>query len=104
MLRTAKADEENYMLYLRKEEEARISDALDRQRFSNVVVAEPATIPFTPQRRRLLVVVLGGLIACAVSVILAFVMDRWDPSFRTPEEVESFLGSPVVAAFPKNGH
>jgi uncharacterized protein involved in exopolysaccharide biosynthesis len=103
MLRTAKADEENYMLYLRKAEEARISDALDRQRFSNVVVAEPATVPFTSQARWLLVVVFGGLFAGLVSVILAFVVDRWDPSFRTPEEVESFLGSPVVAAFPKNG-
>lgn len=104
MLRAAKADEENYMLYLRKAEEARISDALDRQRFSNVVVAEPATVPFTAQGRWLLVVVLGGFLASLVSVILAFIADRWDPSFRTPEEVESFLGSPVVAAFPKNGN
>jgi len=103
MLRAAKADEENYMLYLRKAEEARISDALDRQRFSNVVVAEPATVPFTPQARWLVVVVLGVLFASFASVILALVVDRWDPSFRTPEEVESFLGSPVVAAFPKNG-
>ncbi len=103
MLRVAKSDEENYMLYLRKAEEARISDALDRQRFSNVVVAEPATVPFTPQARWLLVVVIGGLLASLVSVIVAFVADRWDPSFRTPEEVESFLGTPVVAAFPKNG-
>lgn len=104
MLRAAKTDEENYMLYLRKAEEARISDALDRQRFSNVVVAEPATVPFTSQGRWLLVVVLGGFLASLVSVILAFIADRWDPSFRTPEEVESFLGSPVVAAFPKNGN
>jgi uncharacterized protein involved in exopolysaccharide biosynthesis len=104
MLRAAKADEENYMLYLRKAEEARISDALDRQRFSNVVVAEPATVPFTSQGRWLLVVVLGGFLASLVSAILAFVADRWDPSFRTPEEVETFLGSPVVAAFPKNGN
>jgi uncharacterized protein involved in exopolysaccharide biosynthesis len=103
MLRVAKSDEENYMLYLRKAEEARISDALDRQRFSNVVVAEPATVPFTPQARWLLVVVIGGLLASLVSVTLGIVADRWDPSFRTPEEVESFLGTPVVAAFPKNG-
>jgi len=103
MLRAAKADEENYMLYLRKAEEARISDALDRQRFSNVVVAEPATVPFTSKARWLMVVVLGGFLASLVSVSLGFVADRWDPSFRTPEEVESFLGSPVVAAFPKNG-
>jgi uncharacterized protein involved in exopolysaccharide biosynthesis len=103
ILRAAKGNEENYMLYQRKEEEARISDALDRQRFSNVVVAEPAAVPFKPQARWLLVVLLGGLFAGFVSVMLAFVVDRWDPSFRTPEEVESFLGSPVVAAFPKNG-
>jgi uncharacterized protein involved in exopolysaccharide biosynthesis len=104
MVRAAKADEDNYLLYLHKAEEARISDALDRQRFSNVVVAEPATVPFTSQARWLLVVVLGGLFASLVSVILAVVADRWDPSFRTPEEVESFLGSPVVAAFPKNSN
>jgi uncharacterized protein involved in exopolysaccharide biosynthesis len=104
MVRAAKTDEENYMLYLRKAEEARISDALDRQRFSNVVVAEPATVPFTSQGRWLLVVVMGGFLAIFVSVIIAFLADRWDPSFRTPEEVESFLGSPVVAAFPKNGN
>src|SRR5882757_1733250 len=104
MVRAAKADEENYMLYLRKAEEARISDALDRQRFSNVVVAEPATVPFTSQGRWLMVIVLGAFLASLGSVMLAFIVDRWDPSFRTPEEVESFLGSPVVAAFPKSGN
>jgi uncharacterized protein involved in exopolysaccharide biosynthesis len=103
MLRAAKADEENYLLYLRKQEEARISDALDRQRISNVVVAEAATVPFKPQGWRLLIVLLGGLIACVASVMGAFAADYWNPSFRTPEEVESFLDSPVVAAFPKNG-
>ncbi len=101
MLRTVKADEENYLLYLRKEEEARISDALDRQRFSNVVVAEPATVPLKPQSRGLLILVFGGLFAVLVSVVLALIVDRWDPSFRTPDEVEAFLGTPVLAALPK---
>jgi len=41
----------DYLLYLHKQEEARISDALDRQRISNVVVAEAATVPFKPQAR-----------------------------------------------------
>ena len=87
--------------YLRKEEEARISDALDRQRFSNVVVAEPATVPLKPQSRGLLILVFGGLFAVLVSVVLALIVDRWDPSFRTPDEVEAFLGTPVLAALPK---
>ncbi len=103
MLRAAKADEDNYMLYLRKQEEARISDALDRQRISNVVVAEPAAVPFTAQSRWLLVLLLGGILAAVLSVVIAFAADYWDPSFRTPEEVESLLGSPVVAAIPKDG-
>src|SRR5207247_6456292 len=92
MLRTAKSNEENYMLYLRKAEEARISDALDRQRFSNVVVAEPATVPFTSQSRWLLVMILGAFLASLSSVILAVVAGRRDPSRRTPEATESFLG------------
>src|SRR5438270_2552338 len=102
MLRAAKADEENYMLYQRKQEEARISDALDRQRISNVVVAEPASVPFLPQPRWLFVLSGGGLFAALSSIVLAFAVDYWDPSFRTPEEVESLLGSPVVAAIPRD--
>lgn len=101
MLRTVKADEDNYLLYLHKEEEARISDALDRQRFSNVVVAEPATAPLKPEPRGLPFLIVGTMLATLASVMIALFVDRWDPSFRTPEEVESFLGSPVLAAFPK---
>jgi uncharacterized protein involved in exopolysaccharide biosynthesis len=103
MLRASKANEENYLLYLRKQEEARISDALDRQRISNVLIAEAATVPFRAQGRRLLFVILGTLFASLASIMVGLVVDRWDPSFRTPQEVQDFLGSPVLADFPKNG-
>ena len=103
IVRAAKADEDNYMLYLRKQEEARISDALDRQRISNVVVAEPANVPFLPQPRWFMALLVGVLLSALSSVVLAFAVDYWDPSFRTPEEVESLLGSPVVAAIPRDG-
>ncbi len=103
LVRAAKADEDNYMLYLHKQEEARISDALDRQRISNVVIAEPAAVPLLPQPRWLLALLLGGLVAALSSVVLAFAVDYWDPSLRTPEEAESLLGSPVVAAIPRDG-
>ncbi|OLB26870.1 MAG: hypothetical protein DMG41_31390 [Acidobacteria bacterium] len=103
MVRAAKADEDNYMLYLHKQEEARINDALDRQRISNVVVAEPAVVPLLPQPRWLLALLLGGLVAALSSVVVAFAVDYWDPSLRTPEEVESLFGSPVVAAIPRDG-
>ena len=103
MVRAAKTDEDNYMLYLHKQEEARISDALDRQRISNIVVAEPAVVPLLPKPRWLLALLLGGLVAALSSVVVAFAVDYWDPLLRTPEEVESLLGSPVVAAIPRDG-
>src|SRR5207253_2472728 len=40
LMRDAKAAEGNYLLYLNKREEARISDELDRKRIVNVAIAE----------------------------------------------------------------
>ncbi len=43
LLRQVKAAEANYLLYQRKQEEARISDELDKTRIANVALAEPPT-------------------------------------------------------------
>jgi len=104
LLRSAKNAEENFLLYSRKHEEARISDALDKQRIINVSVAEEATVPSIPSspswRLNLL---LGFLFASLVSLGLVLAADCFfDRSFRTPDEVEAFLHVPVLAALPKN--
>ena len=102
LLRSAKAAEENYLLYLRKQEEARISDRLDQQRFVNVAIAEPAMVPFLEldPYAPLLYLVLGGVLAGLISLGIAFVVDYLYPSFRTPHEVEAYLDIPVLAAMP----
>ena len=102
LIRNVKATEEDYLLYLRKEEEARISDALDRKRIINVAVAEAATVS-QPSNQRSLTVLFGLLLATVTSVGLAFGSEYLDPTFRTPDEVSSFLNIPVLAAMPKNG-
>jgi hypothetical protein len=104
LLRNVKTGEENYMLYLQKEEEARISEALDRRRIINVAIAEPPTVPSLPSNQRYLTVVMGGIFAIFISVGLAFVAEQVDPTFRTPDEVRSFLDIPVFAWLPQNGH
>jgi len=102
LARVAKTAEENYLLYLRKQEEARISDELDRKRIVNVAIAEAATIPAFPSSPRWeLNLVLGLALAFLVSLALAFVVDYMDPSFRTADEVEGYLGLPVLAALPR---
>jgi uncharacterized protein involved in exopolysaccharide biosynthesis len=104
LIRTVKATEESYLLYLRKEEEARISDALDRRRIINVAIAETASVPSLPSNHRALTVLVGFLLAILTSVGLAFGSEHLDPTFRTPDEVRSFLNIPVLAAMPQDGN
>ena len=103
LLQTAKTEEENYLLYRRKEEEARINDALDRGGILNVAIAESPTVPALPARSFWLYGLLSVFLAGTGSVGLAFTSDFLDPSFRTPDEVAGFLESPVLASLPKNG-
>ncbi|MGO9087465.1 MAG: GumC family protein [Terriglobales bacterium] len=100
LLRTVKTDEENYLLYQRKREEARMTDALDRTRILNVAVAEQPTAPTLPSNSPLTPLVVGGLLAVTVSLGMAFTLEYLDPSFRTPAEVLAELNVPVLAAVP----
>jgi uncharacterized protein involved in exopolysaccharide biosynthesis len=102
LVREAKQAEENYMIYARKREEARISDALDAQRIVNVAIAEEATLPAARSGpRRLLLLLLGAAVAGVVGIALAFLKDYLDPSYRTPSEVQASLGLPVSASMPR---
>jgi uncharacterized protein involved in exopolysaccharide biosynthesis len=102
LIRSAKSAEQNFLLYSQKQEEARISDAMDRQRIFNVSIAEAATVPAVPTGPGgLLTVALAALLASLVSASLALAVDYTDRSFRTPEEVERFLGVPVLASLPQ---
>ncbi|MGB7494547.1 MAG: Wzz/FepE/Etk N-terminal domain-containing protein [Candidatus Acidiferrum sp.] len=103
LVRAAKAAEQNYLLYLQKQEEARISDALDRNRIVNVAIAEAATVPALPTRSPLLTLLLGGLLATCLSLGSAYAADYLDPSFRTPQELYDTLDVPVLAAVPREG-
>jgi len=105
LVRTAKADEENYLLYLRKREEARMADALDQERILNVAVAEQPTVPSLPTNDRWLYMLMGTLLAATVSVGVVFTREHLDSSLRTPADVMSELNIPVLAAVPQRiGH
>jgi uncharacterized protein involved in exopolysaccharide biosynthesis len=106
LLRTVKVGEDNYMLYLQKTEEARISEALDRRRIINVAIAEAPTAPSLPSNRRYFTVLMGALLATLMSVGIAFTSEYVDSTFRTPDEVSTYLNIPILASMPsmpKNG-
>jgi len=100
LLRTMKTDEENYLVYQRKREEARMTDALDRTRIINVAVAERPGVPALPANSPWTSLVVGFLLAVTVSLGMAVTLEYFDPSFRTPGEVLAELNIPVLAAVP----
>jgi uncharacterized protein involved in exopolysaccharide biosynthesis len=101
LMRDVKVQEDSYLLYVHKREEAAISDALDRRGILNVAVAEEPIVPTLPTHSPLYAVMLFLLLGTAASLVTAFVADLLDPSFRTPDELANYLGTPVLLALPK---
>ena len=84
LTRTRKEAEDNYLLYARKTEEARIAESLDRQKIANVAIAETPVEPYLPSKPNVrLNLALGFLLACFLSVGLAFSLEylqpQWEP-------------------------
>jgi polysaccharide biosynthesis protein PslE len=100
LVRNVKTAEDNYLLYMRKREEARISDALDSKRIVNVAIAEAATVPALPTLQLAWILIGGFFAASLVSVGTAYAVDRLDPCFRTPDELFRYLDTRVLASIP----
>lgn len=64
--------------------------------------AEPATGASKPNVR--LNIALGLIVGLIVGVGLAFFIEYLDTSVKTLDDVETFLGTPVLAVIPKNIH
>jgi uncharacterized protein involved in exopolysaccharide biosynthesis len=100
LMRAAKADEDNYLLYLHKREEARIGDALDERRILNVAIVEPPVAPALPQHNIFVYFLLAFGLAMAFSVGVAFTTEYYDPTVRTPGEAQRLMEVPVLAWLP----
>jgi uncharacterized protein involved in exopolysaccharide biosynthesis len=98
---TEKAAEENYLLYVKKREEARMGDALDQGGIVNVAVAEQPIVPPLPVWPPAVVIVVGLVAALTSGTGAAFAADYLDPALRTPEEVLACLEIPVLASLPE---
>jgi uncharacterized protein involved in exopolysaccharide biosynthesis len=101
LLREAKLNEANYLLYSSKREQERTSDALDQKRIGNVAIAVPPTVPVLPAYSPVTLLPIGFLLAIFGSVGIAYVAEYLDPCFRTPGEVADLLQVPVLASVPR---
>ncbi len=91
--------ETSYRSYMEHLEEARIGDALEFNRISNVNVVQPPSLVRSPVSPKASLILGGGLlVALCGAVCLALGSEYLDNSLKTPEDVETELGLPVLAS------
>jgi uncharacterized protein involved in exopolysaccharide biosynthesis len=90
-----------YRKYSENLEQARIEQALEMKKISNISVIEPATAPMDPVRPRKAVNLGLGLIFGVLGGIgLAFFSHFRDHSLKTPQDIEEKLGLQPLASIP----
>ena len=100
LLATAKALEDNYQLYLRKREEARISDALDQNKILNVSIAQQPSVSALPTRSPMTAAVGAIFFALVLSAGTGAASERFNAFFHNPDDLQTYLDVPVLAALP----
>jgi Mrp family chromosome partitioning ATPase len=96
--REAKTNDDLLALLKTKHQEALIKEA---EQIEEVSIVRPATEPDTPIGGETANTILFGLvIGFAVGLVLAFVRETLDTSIGTIEDVESYLGVPVLGVVP----
>jgi uncharacterized protein involved in exopolysaccharide biosynthesis len=96
--------EANYRKYYEKLEQARIDQALEIGKISNVSVVQPATYPVNPIKPNKKVnLALGLFLGLFGGIGLAFFSEYIDHTFRKPEDIEERLKLPTLAAIPDSG-
>jgi uncharacterized protein involved in exopolysaccharide biosynthesis len=99
LMRDAKSAEQNYLLLLQKEQEARISNQLDEHGILNVSIVQRAMVPVLPVHSAFWYLAYGSMLGLLCAFATAAGADRMDPTLRTPDEVEMTLQTQVLAAF-----
>ncbi len=94
-------NEANYQTYVKKLEEARISDEMDSQKMANISVLETATVPTKPVKPDVgKNIMLGMLFGAVAGFGLAFVSEYSAQGISSPEFARRRLGLPVLLSLP----
>ena len=91
----------NYSKYSENLEDARISEALDEQAFSNISVAQAPTLeekPITPSKGILILLGLAAMFLGTVAIAVG--LEAVDNSARRAKQVSEAIGAPVLVSIP----
>jgi uncharacterized protein involved in exopolysaccharide biosynthesis len=100
LLRQIKEAEESYFLYSKKREEARIEQAMDRQKVSNVALVQEARLPVLPVPKLSVTLAASWVLGCCLILGGGLMKTVLRNTVHTPWEVEGLTGLPVLASVP----
>ena len=95
LVRTVKEDEDNYLLYSKRREEARIADSLDQKRITDVFLIETPTFQLEPVSP---VVPLDLAIGLLFSFMVAYLCVRIREHLNSPRPVDHNVSSTSAMA------
>jgi len=98
LIRAKEVNDKIYALLLEKREEARITEAGKVGDVRVIDYAEVPAFPIKPNKLKTLMMALAIGLSCGIG--LAFLLYSLDNSIKTDQDVEKYLGLPVIASIP----
>ncbi|EMG37778.1 hypothetical protein PCS_01428 [Desulfocurvibacter africanus PCS] len=94
---------QNLETFFTAREDSKIEKESELARMANVQVFNWATPPDRPAfPNKMLVIPLGVITGLVLAFSLACIREIFDHTFKTPEQVERYLGLPVIGSIPEN--
>jgi polysaccharide biosynthesis transport protein len=101
--RDHQATREQYDSLLKRYEEARLGQSMEAEnqgeRFRVLEAAVPPAGPNAPNRPRLLI--MGVFLAALIAAVLVLIVEQFDTSFHSVDELRQFTKLPVLATIPR---
>jgi uncharacterized protein involved in exopolysaccharide biosynthesis/Mrp family chromosome partitioning ATPase len=93
--------EQNFKKYSDNLEQTRIDHELKAGNLSNIAIVQAATFPIKPIKpKKLINAILGLFLGVFGSLCFAFILEFFDHTIKSTDEVESFLRIPVLGIIP----
>jgi uncharacterized protein involved in exopolysaccharide biosynthesis len=90
-----------FFLYGQKLEEARIASGLGKEQLANLALIEqPYATLSSDLKKRIGFFLMAAFVGLALGMAIAFGFEFFNDSIRTQDDVESYLGLPMLASIP----
>lgn len=98
LLRDTKVAQEIYVMLAKRHEEARIAEVMEA---TDVQLVDKAVVPDKPIKPKVVLnTLIGALLGLILGLGIAFAMEYINRSIRTDEDVQRYLGVPVLGRIP----